>query len=65
MRQYGTDIDDYDGSGNQAGHAHWTVYLDPAVTVFLSVTMALSMRGVIKQSAHVLLEGKEGPIYTR
>ena len=31
--------------------------LDPGVTVLLSAIMALSMRGVLLQSTHVLLEG--------
>lgn len=56
VRSYGADItDDHDG------HVSWTAYLDPAVTVFLSAAMALSMRGVIMQSAHVLLEGTIAP----
>ena len=61
VRELGTGINDDDASGNASGapgHAHWTAYLDSAVTVFLSVAMALSMRGVVGQSAHVLLEGK-------
>lgn len=52
VRSYGSgDVVDDDGE------VHWTAYLDPAVTVILSAAMALSMRGVIQQSAHVLLEG--------
>jgi len=35
----------------------WVDYLDPAVTIILSLAMSTSMKGVLVRSCHILMEG--------